>query len=94
MPLTRTADAVAALLVLLSAAGGAQAQSHRVEITTDADYRTIRSNRIPEHASGRFPNLQLSATPGALLDRGTLGGVISALRRSCRAASAAEAPNR
>lgn len=34
----------------------AQAQSNRVSITTDGQYRNITSNGIPNHTTGRFPN--------------------------------------
>ncbi len=45
-------------LVLLSVclAASSQLPPSRVQITTDADYRRIQANGIPDHPTGRFPN--------------------------------------
>lgn len=52
----RSPGAAALALFLVLAAAAARAQSNRVEITVDDDYRYIRSNGIPNHAPGQFPN--------------------------------------
>ena len=50
---------VAVLVVLVCAEaiyGVAQALSNRVAIATEGEYRFVRSNGIPNHQTGRFPN--------------------------------------
>jgi integrase len=70
MRIRQKAGTVAAFLVLPAAAGGVQAQSHRVEIATDAGYRTIRSNRIPERVTCHTFRHSFATH---VLDRGPLG---------------------
>ncbi|MBO6519090.1 MAG: YHYH protein [Rhodospirillales bacterium] len=42
--------------LMLSGIGRAWALSNRVSIGTEGPYRVIRSNAIPDHDTGRFPN--------------------------------------
>lgn len=55
---TLTASAVAIIGAgwVLSSDVRGQETANRVEITTDGTYRTIRSNGIPDHPTGSFPN--------------------------------------
>ena len=54
---TAVATLVAACTATRPAGPGAAAQAgNDVDITTDGLYRYIRSNGIPDHATGQFPN--------------------------------------
>lgn len=51
-----TGTTLAALVLVLTATGGASALDNAVTVTVEGDRRCIASNGLPDHDTGQFPN--------------------------------------